>query len=417
MITRRNFVTKLTRSLGTSLLWPAFQNCESSTRFEPKLSGPNFSLGHRLRAMDFGPVTDQMQTDIAIIGGGIAGLSAARYLKKLTNNFLLLELGDKAGGNSVAGQNSISSYPWGAHYLPIPGNNDSELIDFLQESDVITGYANAVPVYNDYYLCFDPKERLYINNYWQEGILPHEGVPQKDRDEIQRFVQMMYDLKHKKGSDGRDAFAIPVDHSSQDPLFLKLDTIAMEVFLRENNFSSPYLLWYVNYCCADDYGASAKDTSAWAAIHYFASRKGSALNTSSDAVLTWPEGNNWLVKRLSSNLSEHIKTNSLVYQVKKVNQDLEVLYFDANTNTSKKVVAKSIILATPQFISQRLLQSIERRVDYGRFQYAPWMVANVTTDATLNEKHGEPLSWDNVFYGSNSLGYVNALHQNIGRQQ
>jgi NAD(P)-binding Rossmann-like domain len=417
MITRRYFLSKLTGSLGAPMLWPVVQGCESPPSFEPKLSGPNFSLGHRLRTMDFGPVTEHHYADIVIIGGGIAGLSAARYLKKFTNNFLLLELGQEAGGNSVASHNSTTSYPWGAHYIPIPGNNDSELIDFLQESNVITGFAGKLPVYNEYYLCFDPKERLYINNYWQEGVLPHEGVPEKDRDELERFVHMMQDFKNKKGSDGHDAFAIPVDQSSKDPSLLMLDTITMEEFLRQNNFSSPYLLWYVNYCCADDYGASVKDTSAWAAIHYFASRKGIASNAPSDAVLTWPEGNSWLVTQLSSNLGDHIKTDSLAFRIKKSNHGMDVEYFDANTNTSKKVTAKSIILSTPQFISQRLLQDMERPMDYSQFQYAPWMVANITTNATLNEKRGEPLSWDNVFYGSSALGYVNATHQNIAGQQ
>jgi hypothetical protein len=31
----------------------------------------------------------------------------------------------------------------------------------------------------------------------------------------------------------------------------------------------------------------------------------------------------------------------------------------------------------------------------------------------LNEQRGEPLCWDNVIYGSNALGYVNAMHQQL----
>ena len=44
--------------------------------------------------------------------------------------------------------------------------------------------------------------------------------------------------------------------------------------------------------------------------------------------------------------------------------------------------------------------------------YVPWMVANITT-ATLEERSGMPLCWDNVLYDSDALGYVNATQQMV----
>jgi hypothetical protein len=413
MITRRNFVTRMAQGMAASLAWPALQSCKSAISPMAHLSGPNFKLGHRLRAMDFKAPTAEEQTDVVIIGGGVAGLSAARYLKKFTNTFVLLELGEETGGNAMGGSNSISAYPWGAHYLPLPNDHDAELITFLREANVITGYENNLPVFNEYFLCFDPKERLFINQYWQDGLVPHEGVPEKDRGEIESFLALMHDFKTKKGSDGREAFTIPVEESSQDPELLKWDAITMEEFLRQHQFSSPYLLWYVAYCCADDFGSSLNDTSAWAGIHYFASRKGKAANAASDAVLTWPEGNFWLVKQLRQNLEPNIRTGALAYDVIENAGGVEILYFDDKSQTSHKIKARAVIMATPQFVSQRLLKA-DRGFDYKTFQYAPWMVANITTTAGLVERKGEPLSWDNVFYGSQSLGYVNALNQRVG---
>jgi hypothetical protein len=58
-------------------------------------------------------------------------------------------------------------------------------------------------------------------------------------------------------------------------------------------FTSPHLLWYINYACRDDYGALAGDTSAWAGVHYFASRE-----PDEKGPLTWPEGNGWITRRL-----------------------------------------------------------------------------------------------------------------------
>lgn len=414
MISRRKFVKRSLQAAGSSMLLGSIASCSDTSVITGGIVGQNSQLGHRLRTMKFDPPTETITTDVLIIGGGVSGLSAARYLKRFTNNFLLVELGDDVGGNAASGSNSVSSYPWGAHYLPLPSQSDQELVSFLKDIDVITGYQNGLPVYNEYYLCFDPKERLYINNYWQEGIIPREGVASKDLGEIERFLTLMNDFKHKTGNDGKPAFAIPVDHSSNDLSLLALDQISMDHFLRKNNLNSPYLHWYVNYCCADDYGSSLTQTSAWAGIHYFASRKGNAANAPSDAVLTWPEGNYWLVQKLRKNIEEHINTHSLAFNVDSSSTIPEALVYDAISGHTKKIAAKTIIIATPQFIAKRLLPNIERNLDYNAFQYSPWMVSNITLASSLDERHGEGLCWDNVIYGSDALGYVTATHQRVG---
>src|SRR5688500_14334225 len=159
MISRREFFVRSTQGLGASILIPSLESCTRSG-FTGKIMGPNAALGHRLRTMDFAPPTDTVHTEILIIGGGVAGLSAGRYLKKFTDDFLLIELEENVGGNAMAGTNSVSAFPWGAHYLPLPSDTDKELISFLKDSDVITGEKNGLPLYNEYYLCHDPKERL-----------------------------------------------------------------------------------------------------------------------------------------------------------------------------------------------------------------------------------------------------------------
>ena len=64
--------------------------------------------------------------------------------------------------------------------------------------------------------------------------------------------------------------------------------------MREKGFDSPYLHWYVDYACRDDYGGAMGDMSAWAGIYYFAAR-GSKEDT---GPFTRPEGNGWIVKKL-----------------------------------------------------------------------------------------------------------------------
>jgi hypothetical protein len=418
MISRRQFFQRSLQATGTSLLLSSLQGCQpAAPAYTGSLGGPNFRLGHMLRTPNFATPKESRQVPIVIVGGGAAGLSAARYLHRHTSDFVLLELNDIPGGNAIGGKNAVSAYPWGAHYLPLPDKHDQELIDFLKETQVITGYENGLPVYNEYYLCFDPKERLYIHNYWQEGIVPREGVPAADLSQIERFLALMNEYRNQKGNDGREAFTIPIDHCSTDAKYLALDNLSMEQFLMDKGFTSAYLKWYVAYCCADDFGSSLADTSAWAGIHYFCSRKGKAANTAHDTVLTWPEGNHWLIKQLQQPVQKNILTRSLIYAIEPKAQHVEVCYYDDVSGTTQKIMAQAVIMATPQYINQRLLpQTIARGIRYQAFEYAPWLVANLTLAANLNERHGETLCWDNVIYGSEALGYVNATHQHVGIQ-
>jgi hypothetical protein len=114
------------------------------------------------------------------------------------------------------------------------------------------------------------------------------------------------------------AFNIPIELSSRDPEFIKLDKISMNEFMTKKQWTSKYLNWYVNYCCRDDFGAPQSPVSAWAGLHYFASRPGVAANADPQTTITWPEGNGFLVEKLKATFGENLQTNSLVYRIAKL---------------------------------------------------------------------------------------------------
>ncbi|MBN8826213.1 MULTISPECIES: NAD(P)-binding protein [unclassified Spirosoma] len=419
---RRQFLIRAGAGAATLLAGSsALLSCtpaRSVSHIQGSINGANHQVGHKLRSIpDLTklPIKEKILTDVLIVGGGVAGLSARRWLQKQgVRDVLLLEMASQTGGNAAYGQNDVSAYPLGAHYLPIPDIRNKDLLQFLQECNVITGYDDQkYPVYNEYFLCHDPEERLYINGLWQEGLVPDTGLTKEDKQQTSRFFALVDQLKQVKGADGRDAFAIPLDQSSADEHFRALDAISFASYLTQEGFTSPYLRWYLNYSCRDDYGATLANTSAWAGLHYFASRKGKAANASASSVLTWPQGNGFLADHLRKQADSPIRANLLVYGMEFWDSAVTVRVYDALANQNLVVQANRVILATPQFITQRLLHSVaSERSALAGFQYAPWLVANLTVSG-LPQGRGLPLCWDNVLYNTASVGYINANQQNL----
>ncbi len=410
---RRNFL-KLS---GLFLSLPLLNACrffKTKNNFAVKIAGANSKTGHLLRENKFPVPVKTINENTIIVGGGISGLSAARWLKKNNfHDFKLFELDSKIGGNSKSGENRISKYPFAAHYLPIPNENFSELIDFLHDHKIISGFdTNGLPYYDDYFICFEPQERFFYRGIWQDGLPPKSGLSEIEIKEINRFTEITESYKNKIGTDNKPAFTIPLELSSTDSEFLSLDKITIAEFLRNNEFKSDFLIWYLNYCCKDDFGSTIENTSAWAAIHYFASRNGKAANALSSDVLVWPEGNQFLLAKLEKNISNHIKTEYLTYRIERSGNEWNCFVYDVKNKESVKYVCQNIVLASPQFVNKKIF-AFDTGIDFSAYNYYPWLVANISIKNKNLLNGAESLCWDNVLYSSKSLGYVNACHQSI----
>ncbi|MBL8479567.1 MAG: NAD(P)/FAD-dependent oxidoreductase, partial [Sterolibacteriaceae bacterium] len=168
------------------------------------LTGANDVLGHRLRKPDFPAPNETRRVAVAIVGGGIGGLSAAWKLARSgCDDYLLLEMESEAGGNSRAGRNAVSAHPLGAHYLPLPPREARATRELLAELGVLRGPVDAAhPEYDERYLCHAPQERLYIDGYWQDGLWPTLGVPAAERAQYARFQEHIHELRQRRDGAG-----------------------------------------------------------------------------------------------------------------------------------------------------------------------------------------------------------------------
>ncbi len=417
MITRRALLRSALAAAGAGVAGPGCARRRTAHGFPGRLMGPSAALGHRLREHAYPVPSATREVRVVIAGAGIAGLAAAYALRRQgIRDVLLVDALPEPGGNASCGRNAVSAYPWGAHYVPLVRQDCTPVLELFAELGIITDLdADQRPVYNEYFISADPQERLKILGRWQDGFVPTLGASARDLAQFGAFFASTERMKRALGSDGKPIFAIPVDGSTSDPGWRELDRISFRDYLQREGFDSPRLRWYADYCCRDDYGAPAGEVSAWAGLHYFASRNGVASNADPSSVVTWPEGNGYLARELARRSGAVFQGDSLVTQVARTGTGVSLDYFDARLDRSVRVNAQACIVCLPRFVAARVVQGLGSDGSTA-FSYSPWMVANVTLNR-LPGGRGQPLAWDNVVYDSPLLGYVVATHQGLEQRR
>ncbi|NVO04881.1 MAG: FAD-dependent oxidoreductase [Rhodoferax sp.] len=412
LIQRRNFLATTVASAA------ALAGCTAEHAIQGGFTGIHHARGHLLRDTKAWPAPAVLRkTRVLIAGGGVAGLAATRALRlRGMNDFALLELEDEAGGNARGGKVQGIACPMGAHYLPLPGDDAPDVQNLLEELGLRKRVAGRWE-YDERHLCHSPQERLFFNGAWQEGLLPLQGVGAETLSQYRRFASLVEEARKAVH------WSLPAYRSPHTPIKQALAAQTFENYLNHQGLDDVYLLWYLDYCCRDDYGAGLQTVSAWAGIHYFASRHGfhapGSESAEREGLLTWPEGNAWLTRRLAAPLEERLHTGQIVLRVEQGKHGVEVDAFNTATQQVERWQAEQAIVALPLFGAARVVQNPPDFLTQtaARTVSAPWLVANIHIDRPLFDKPGPAPSWDNVIYGDAAsapgLGYVDAMHQSL----
>ncbi len=409
-LTRRDVLTAF---LGASAA-AACARTPVARDYPGALLGPSMAAGHALRDRAALPAPTRVEeAPVVIVGGGIAGLSCAWRLHKLgVAGALVLELEDRAGGTAVAGHTGVVPHPWGAHYLPCPDASATDLLELLHETGSVVGtHPDGSPELSEMHLVGTPKERVFVAGAWSEGLYPVVGASAADLAEYARFKREVASWAARVGGDGRRAFALPIDASSQDPELLALDRLSMAAWLDQHGYRSPRLRWYVEYGCRDDYGTELGYTSAWAGLHYFCARVSAAhvrvgpvTDAESAEFLTWPEGNARLASALSA--PARVRSGMVVARLAEAGERVEVTALDRRSGEVTLFRARRVVFAAPSMLRRFLVPDAPAWSP----RTSAWIVANLHLRDRPRSR-GYPTAWDNVLYDSKSLGYVVATHQ------
>ncbi len=386
------------------------RDVDAAFAFSPEVVGHRIRDGARVE-----PSPDAWRDlGVVIVGAGVAGLSAARALSAADfHDFVVLELESAIGGTARGGRTDVSPHPWGAHYTNLPRAENVDYVAFLRAHGAVEGLdAAGEPIAAEGAICRDPDERSYTAGKWFEGLLPVAVMNAAAAADLAKLEAQVARWAAFRDARGRRAFALPRALGSDADEVRALDTQTFAAWLDAAGITAPPVRWLCDYACRDDFGARPDAVSAWAGLHYFTSRH-RETGDGSAPVLTWPEGNGRMVDWLAADAHPEILTGLAVADVQPLEAGgVEVRALDVATGAARGFRAKQVLLAVPQVFAGRLLRSFRDAppAHLAEFVYGPWLVANLELH-TRPGARGYPLSWDNVPYGSDALGYICATHQ------
>ncbi|AXK40448.1 NAD(P)/FAD-dependent oxidoreductase [Crenobacter cavernae] len=378
-----------------------------------RVDRPGMVEGHLLRDAAALPAPSaNVTTGTVILGGGVAGLGCAYKLAREGDGDFLVVTGPEPMGNAACGRFGEWRYPKGAHYLPLPSRESTHVRELLYDLGVIeSGPFSEKPHFDEAALVHSPDERLFADGVWHDSLMPEP----LDAD-TRRFFGLAEKLKRRIGADGKKLFAIPVSLSSADAEWRRLDAQTFASWLAEHGYRSAKLLWYLDYACRDDYGAGIDVVSAWAGLHYFASRAGEAANAGAGAVLTWSAGLGEITGRMQDRVAAQ-RRDGFAVSLKETAAGVEALCAARTAGGWKTytVHARRAVVAMPLHVARRVVKFTDYGVDISipLPPQASWLVGNLHMEGFPAEARGAPLAWDNVVHRGRTLGYVDASHQAV----
>jgi protoporphyrinogen oxidase len=282
--------------------------------------------------------------DVVIVGGGVSGLAAAYRLQH--RDFLLLEKEPHWGGNAYAMEYEGATYGTGSAFL----TKDEYAFHFAKEiglEPLPVNSPDATIIHGELVL-----------DTWGEGVeqLPYAAPV---REGFKKFKKEMLAIDVEKR--GKELFNQPFSD------FLK----GYPVELKQ---------WWDNFG-PSNWGATSEDTAAGIAIEALQEM---VEESRTDDRYTWPGGLGALTKKLTDILQpkykERMQTGATIVAVVSEREEVQVTYMLGGE--LKTVAAKAVIMATPKFITRRIVEGLpDKQSDaMQQIRYIPYPVVNLIFD-------------------------------------
>lgn len=410
-ITRRDFVNGVLIATGSAAVGRPLHAaasdgiCDGAIGRDPRvLRGGNlpstFDIAHWLRdrRLSFAPrsvtlapgcdafashfpiVEDEQHFDVAIVGGGLAGLSAAFHLlrRRPRLKLLLIEAGPRLGGN--AGRDDAPPLPGPASTAGAYGATPAteQLREFYREIGVDWEARRIADPVNNYFFDAHTPGAQPGHSGWNidtfEAGLSRAPYEKRILDDLLRSREAI--LAQGSGlADPADESPEALDH---------LSTISLQRYLEQTLRCDPAVTAFYTTYTLTALGGAAHQVNAHTALSFLASE------FTHRGIFTFPGGTSglallarrWLMgAKARGGRAPRIEVNAIVLRIEPKRSSragASVVYFQ--DRTFRRVAAEKIIVAAPPQSARHLAEDLAdapRREAWAAFHTAPLVTANV----------------------------------------
>ena len=311
----------------------------------PAVEGEDNLICHQVRdGKIFSRPPASARHDVVIVGGGVSGLTAAYLLRQ--RDFLLLEKEPHWGGNSYLMDYQGNAYATGGA--------------FLEKSEIAYEFAQQIGL-----------QPLPINN-WDGSIIKGEFIPDTWGEGL---AKLPYSASVREGFKKfrKDILAINVERRSKE-----LYGVPFTDFMK--GYPEEIKQWWDTYG-PSNWGAVSEETAAALGI---STLQEMAIENRQDERYTWPGGLGAISKKLSellhSEFADRMHNGATTIAVVPATNGVQVTYMQGNE--LKSVAAKAVIMATPKFITRRIVEGLPEKQSEAmrQMRYIPYPVVNLIFD-------------------------------------
>ena len=324
---------------------------QAQTPASSKLDSEENTICHQVRdGKVFNRPPASGKHDVVIVGGGVSGLTAAYLLRQ--RDFLLLEKEPHWGGNAYVMDYQGAAYATGAAFL----TSDESTYTFSKEIGL---------------------EPLPVDD-WDGSVISGEFIPDTWGDGLDKLP---YSPTIREGFKKFRKDMLAIDFSKRAT---ELFNAPLSDFLK--GYPDEVKLWWDTYC-PSNWGGTSEDTAAAVGIYEL---QGLAGDKRKDDRYTWPGGLGAITKKLSEILqakfADRLQSGSTIIAVVPGKDDVQVTYMQGDV--LKTVTAKAVIMATPKFITRRMVEGLPDKQSEAMHQirYAPYPVVNLIYDKVVFDK-------------------------------
>jgi protoporphyrinogen oxidase len=345
------------------------------------------AVGHILRESKEYPRGESLTTDFLIVGGGIAGLSAAYELRE--KDFLLCELSDYLGGSSSANGHKDQYFSQGAHYdLAYPKYYGKDLLKTLFDLDVIDyNYKQEEWGFVDkqFLIRPDKESQSFYKGVFRADVLPEGATKEAFGALLRPFIGKM-----------------PMPTQSIGAEFHYLNNLTFKAFLEQHIKLDEAFIQALDYAMLDDWGATSEVVSALAGVHYYTCRPYFDKNPE---LFSPPQGNAYFAQQfIGKTPQERLLTNRLVKKIEATTEGFKVDVIDVKKKVVLQIETKKIIYAGHKHALKYIYPTGHNL--FKKNQYAPWVIVNIV----LNKAVTELVYWQNEYLSGEQafMGFVDS---------